>query len=1008
MSLTLTQRLERIQVRLQELEYWRARESTTISGWQFDGQPIALGEAWPHDKGPVRFSADVEVPDTWKLDDTRIFLDLGGESLVTFKAAEGIEKSHGLDVFHREFPAPAVRFTISSETVARAPFGVPVKKPRLEKAELFWLDRPVDDLWLLLRQIAETIEVIEGHDAVPHLIAAAEDALAALDWPSSTADYISRTASAPMQQKIWQLPPLKHEPATLSDTQRESVIAAYETLIAALKSLRERFPPQGQVTLTGHAHIDLAWLWPYAETRRKNRRSFHTMMRLMEHSEDFRFNQTTAHYYNQLEDDDPKLLQAIIERSKIGQWEVLGGMWVEPDTNMPTGESLSRQILYGQRYFERVFGARHNVCWLPDCFGFSPALPQLLLQGGMTSFLTIKVNWSETNRFPTDLFWWEGLDGSRVLTHTFDNPVDGYNGVVRPDSIMNTWRNFRQKDTHDTTLFSVGHGDGGGGVTPEMVRREEQLRVFPVLPEARWGLVSDFFDAAHETASAKPLNVWRGEIYLELHRGTYTSQSVVKRLHRRAERDLITAETLESLDYLTGGAYPASLEESWRVVLKNEFHDILPGSSIAEVYHDAAEELQGVIDTANMRREARLQAIAERLPGGGEGELLAINPTLQPMPLRFESSQGPVASARLLPPLSLNVLGKAALQPAEPVFASDRHLENDILKVMLGDDGTIRSLVHKPSGRETLAGPGNRLMAYPMDKPRNWDAWDIEDDYAAKAEPVDTVDDMTLVETGPHRVAIRIARTWRHSRIVQTLSLMAGSPRLDIHTEIDWHDRRVLLRSETPLAIHHGKVTGECAYGVVERASHANTSWQQTAFEFPAHRFVDMAENGFGVALLNDAKYGYSARGNVLGLSLLRAPIYPDPLADEGYQAFTYSIMPHEGQWHEVGVREEAELLNQPPLTLPVSDKAVCEKQPLVVSGVPAALSALKGREDSETDLVLRVYEPAGRRGALDIDPPDGFGISGAVTLMEEPFEGPVPEDTLMPFEVKSWIVEKK
>lgn len=1007
MSLTQEQRLERIRVRLQELEFWRARASLPVRNWRCDGQPISQGEAWPHKDGRLHFVADAAVPEGWDIEDTRLSLDLGGESLITLDAGTAGAKSYGLDVNHREFPVPDFRFRISSETVARAPFGVPVRDPRLEYAELFWLDRPVDDLWLLLRQIAETIEVIPGHDAVPHLLSLAEEAFYRLDWPSATADYIARIAPSPAQQKIWQLPELKDNPAALSENQRETVVKTYAWAMTGLQNLKKRFPPQGKLTLTGHAHIDLAWLWPYDETRRKNRRSFHTIMRLMERSKDVTFNQTTAHYYKQLETDDPDLLADIVQRVKDGQWEVLGGMWVEPDTNMPTGESLVRQVLYGQRYFERVFGFRHSVCWLPDCFGFTPALPQILNQGGISSFLTIKVNWSETNRFPTDLFWWEGLDGSRVLTHTFDNPVDGYNGIVRPDSIINTWRNFRQKDTHDTTLLSVGHGDGGGGVTAEMVRREEQLRNFPVLPEARWGQVADFFESAHQQASATPLHVWRGEIYLELHRGTLTSQSVVKRLHRRAERDLITTETVEGLNYLLGGAFPTTLEDQWHVVLKNEFHDILPGSSIGEVYDDAERELSGVIDEARIRRQAALTGIADQMDDGTDGIIMAVNPSLSPMPLRYEAADGPVSTAKILPPLSVSILGKDDLATAGGLVATERSLENDLLKITLSDDGTIASMFHKPSGREALSGPGNQLIAYPADKPRNWDAWDIESDYAQKGEALVNIEEFALTETGPHRASIRIVRHWRNSKIVQTLSLMAGSPKLDIHTEIDWHDRRVLLRAETPLAIHHGKAIGECAFGVVERPTHTNTSWQQAAFEFPGHRFVDLAENGFGVAVLNDAKYGYSARGNVLGLSLLRSPVYPDPLADEGYQAFTYAIMPHEGSWDQAGVREEAEALNQPLLTLAVSGKAVAEKRLIETMGIPAALSALKPCEDRNDALVLRVYEPAGRRGAFAFMPPDDFAVSGPLTLMEEPFAEPVTDGALAPFAVLSWIIEK-
>ncbi len=468
---------------------------------------------------------------------------------------------------------------------------------------------------------------------------------------------------------------LRSSPTRRASTRRsaQSVVAAYEALRARLKALQTQFPPRGEVALTGHAHIDLAWLWPYDETRRKLRRTFHTALGLLARSPDFVFNQSTAHYYAEIERDDPALFAGVCEAAAQGRWEPIGGMWVEPDTNMPTGESLARQLLYGQRYFERTFGARPRVCWLPDCFGFSPALPQLLRQADIDSFFTIKVNWSETNRFPHDLFWWEGLDGARVLAHTFDNPLAGYNGFVRPDGTAPTWRNFRGKDRHDETLLAVGYGDGGGGVTPDMIEREVQLRDFPALPAARWSRVDAFFARAHATAARKKLPVWSGEMYLELHRATLTTQSGVKRKHRRAERGLIVAETLASLAYLLGAAPPASLEPLWRVVLKNEFHDILPGSSIREVYEDAERELDGVVAAAEQgaarraRRAGRARARAARarrclspIPRSTSARSRRICPTVSSRPLRRSrrSACASCAATRLKPAPGLTVAGR--------------------------------------------------------------------------------------------------------------------------------------------------------------------------------------------------------------------------------------------------------------------------------------------------------------------------------------------------------------
>ncbi|HEX4296618.1 MAG TPA: alpha-mannosidase, partial [Devosia sp.] len=573
MALNVSQRLERLKVRIEELKYWRARAGVVVDGWTVDGAPIAIGGAWPSRDGVRKFAATAEVPAHWPLEETRLFLDLGGEGLATLSYPNRHAASFGVDPYHREFPLQHRQVAITAEATAREPFGVPVRNPHLNRAVLQWIDGPVHRFHLLLRQIAEAVSVLGSHEVVPHLLTAAEDAQRSLDWPSDTADYLARMAPSPQQQQIWQLPPLIDTPAALDQGQRASVAAAHDALVETLRALKERFPPQGELLLTGHAHIDLCWLWPYDETRRKMRRTFHTALGLMEASDDFRFNQSTAQYYAQIEQDDPALLKAIKARVKSGQWETIGGMWVEPDTNMPTGESLVRQILYGQLYFERQFGSRHTVCWLPDCFGFSGALPQLLRQGGIESFFTLKVNWSETNRIPADLFWWEGLDGSRVLTHTFDNPMHGYNGFVQPDCYVPTWQNFRGKTQHDTSLLAVGYGDGGGGTTPEMVEREVQLRDFPAIPQARWGRVADFFDRAHARAKQVELPVWTGEIYLELHRATLTTQSGIKRMHRHAERALITAETAASLAHMLGAAAPKSLEDHWRYVLKNEFHD---------------------------------------------------------------------------------------------------------------------------------------------------------------------------------------------------------------------------------------------------------------------------------------------------------------------------------------------------------------------------------------------------------------------------------------------------
>jgi len=1006
MPLPPDQRLDRLKVRVAELAHWRARETVAVGGWTFDGAPITVGQGWPKRDGVVHLKASAEVPAHWPLEETRLSVNVGGESLLAISSG-GRTVRYGLDPYHEEFPLHGRSVALETDSVARLPFGEPVREPRLNRANLIWLDTEVHKLWLLLSQVAETVEILANHDVVPHLLTAAEQTLRALDWPSATADYIARVAPSREQQRIWQLPELVDSPAGLNQGERQSVTVAFQRLTAEIRRLQEIYPPQGNILLTGHAHIDLAWLWPYAETRRKMRRTFHTALSLMEKSEDFIFNQSTAHYYAQMEADDPDLFKQIVERAKTGVWETVGGMWVEPDTNMPTGESLARQVLYGQRYFEKKFGTRHNVCWLPDCFGFTGSLPQILKLGGIDNFFTIKVNWSETNKIPNDLFYWEGLDGSRVLTHTFNNPWHGYNGQVKPNNILHTWQNFRDKTRHHTSLLAVGYGDGGGGVTPEFVEREVQLRDFPVLPKARWGKVHDFYEAANASAETQKMPVWQGEIYLELHRATLTTQSGVKKKHRLAERALITAEAVNGLAHLLGGAAPKNLEDQWRVVLKNEFHDILPGSSIHEVYVDAESELGGAIDAGMQAQADGLKAVVEQLPKGDlANAVVLVNPSLSARPLRAKLADGStVATDDSIPPLGVVVVDKAALKPVAGLSASRTSLENAHIRVTLGADGTVTSLLHKASGREALDGRGNQLWAYPVDKPRNWDAWDVEEDYADRGQEVTEVESVTVLESGPHRAAVKVVKKYRHSTITQTYVLTANSRRVDIETELDWHDRRVFLRALTPAGVRTTEATVECAFGVVKRPTHTNTSWEQAKFEVPGHRFADMSEPGFGLALLNNAKYGHSVRGNVLGLSLVRSPVYPDPIADEGVQTFTYSLFPHTADWSEGGVRQEAEDLNQPLLATTASGVAATRLTPLVPMGIDAAFSALKPAEDGN-GLVLRVYEPAGRRGDFVVTVPSGWKLGEAINLLEEPLDRG-PGAALRPFEIRSWRVSK-
>lgn len=1016
MLLIIEQRLQHLEARLKELALWRVREHAELGAWSFDGGPLASGAPWPTLEAAHTLKHPLtRVPDEWPLEEARLDLALGGEGLLHIRYQDGPVERGGLDPFHQLFRLSGRAFELEVEAVARLPLGVPNRSARIERARLVWVDETLEKFDRKLTLVVETLRAIGSADVVEPLLAVAEEALIGLEWPSRTEHYVSRTAPAEFMQQIWELPEgLEEHPPGLDDAGRASMRSAAERLDRGLASLRDLHPPRGAVHLSGHAHLDLAWLWPLEETRRKARRTFHTVARLLERYPELTFNQSSAQFYAFIEQDDPELFEQIRRRVHEGRWEAVGGMWVEPDLNMPSGESISRQLLYGQRYFRSTFGQTSSVCWLPDCFGFTPGLPQLLRLAGIDSFFTHKMNWSESNPFPYDLFWWEGLDGTKVLAHGFNNPDMGYNGRLGPLALAGTWRNFRGKQFHPETLLTIGYGDGAGGPTAEMLERHRELQSFPELPSAHFGRVDDYYEEIRSGLGDTRLPEWSGELYLEFHRGTLTSQGRIKRLHRLAERNLVAAETVAALRALLGGPVPDNLEALWRALLRNEFHDILPGSSVREVNEEAERELLEVGNDATERLEAHLQGLARELvESGGDVGVLAVNPDASGRPLRLELPPGVggaqeveggsvVATADSIAPLSVAVA--VDLRPRTGLEVASDRLENELVRVGFGDDGTIASVFDKAAGREALAGRGNQMWTF-VDKPRAWDAWDLDAAYALDGEEITSLDSLEVVERGPHRAALRIVRSFRNSRITQDVRLWANSKRLDFRTTLQWNDRHFLLKCRWPLAVRSRVASFETAFGVVQRPTHRNTSWDQAQFEVAGHRFADLAEPGYGVALLNDGRYGHHVLNNELGLSLLRSPGYPDPLADEGTHEFTYALFPHEGGLIEGGVLAEAEDLNRPLPAVPVRAAGAATWRPVRLEGVALGLGALKRAEEGD-GLVLRIYEPQGARGPLSIQLPEPWKVTGEVDLLEEPI-GP-PPDRMGPFQVRTLLLEQE
>ena len=832
---------------------------------------------------------------------------------------------------------------------------------------------------------------------------------------------------------------------------------------ALCRGIERAGPPHAATSVAaGHAHIDLAWLWTLGQTRRKAGRTFHNVLRLMEQFPDYRFTQSQPQLYEYVLQDYPALFDAIRERAAEGRWEPIGGMWVEADCNISGPESLARQFLLGQRYLRNHFGdAVSAVLWLPDVFGYAWNLPQLIKQAGLDYFFTIKIGWSQYNRLPYDSFWWQGLDGTRVLTHFSTTPDPGdfpsngtYNAVLGPRAALGTWENFQQKELQDTFLMSYGYGDGGGGPTREMLENMSELTAFPGIPRVQPGRVDDFFRQL-DAESGERLPVWNGELYLEMHRGTYTSQSRNKRANRKSEFLLHDAEFSAALAALLDPeyVYPHDrLRRAWELVCLNQFHDIIPGSSISEVYEESLAQYEEVAAAGEEVRDGALEVIAERMgaqrllvnPSGfprrdlvfwpsrhdapplqrGDGAVIATQPVEGG--LLLDAGQLPPYSVTpLLEAAGLEVRGLEAPEkekappasvPSSPtggaraltVKASPTLLENALLRVELDDAGHITRIYDRRAQREVLppSALANELQIF-EDRPLNWDAWDIDifyDDRYWTAE----VESVRVVEEGPLRAALELRGTILHSPFVQRISLSHNSACLRFDTTVDWRERHILLKAAFPIDVLSPTATYEIQWGNVERPTHRNTSWDWARFETAAQKWVDLSEGGYGVSLLNDCKYGHDIHDNVLRITLLRSPTHPDPEADQGEHRFSYALLPHGGRVDEETIGA-AYALNDPAFVFAAKDgegttTADLPLSLLAVDQPNVVVETVKQAEDGN-GIIVRLYEALRHRGPVTLRCAFPLESAFLTNLLEEP-ERPLPVEgnsvqlTLRPYQI--------
>lgn len=797
----------------------------------------------------------------------------------------------------------------------------------------------------------------------------------------------------------------------------------------------------------GHTHIDIAWRWTVEQTRQKVQRSFSLVASLMERYPEYHFFSSQPILYQFVKEDNPKLYETIKSLIRDGRWEAEGGMWIEADCNLPSGESLVRQIIYGKKFLKEEFGIDSQILWLPDSFGYSAVLPQLMKKSGLKYFVTSKLSWNEHNRIPHDIFEWEGMDGSRVYAYMITTPDDNglpnspdfstYNATLQPKNVVGVWNRMVDKEVSRDVMLTYGFGDGGGGPTEEMLESgQNMLRGLPGIPNVRMGRAKDYFHTLENNLrSTAVVPRYKGELYLEFHRGTYTSVAKIKRNNRRSEIHLNSTELVAVLAYIKGNnLYPkAELEKLWKLLLLNQFHDILPGSAIKEVYNQSDIEYEAIRNGCEQLIAHCLNAIGQKKNASDTLTIVNTlwketdhvifvdgisNRSIWNGKMQFPSQQ--LCDGRTavylpkLSPLTIQTfkLCDTSEVPEQGVLFADTHcIENKFFILQLNEFGELASIYDKRAGREVLrAGEcGNVLMAF-EDRPSTCDAWNIDSSYREKSWHVHDVVNIEVCELGVVCAAVKVERCWLDSRITQVIRIFRDIPRIDFETEIDWHQSQILLKAEFPVDIHADDATCGMQFGNVRRPVHTNTSWEEARFEVYAHRFIDLSENGYGVSLFTGDKYGVDINRASLNLTLLKSPIEPWINADEGLHKFTYSLFPHIGDWTDAGVYLAA---SAPDRLVSVVSNGLDEQLKLSFASLDAdniAIESIKQSEDGQA-IIIRLFEYYNRRNKAILSMHVSMKAAHECDLLENPLsELPINNQSLelyfTPYEIKTVRIE--
>lgn len=818
------------------------------------------------------------------------------------------------------------------------------------------------------------------------------------------------------------------EALNLIDLRVPSSASYFESVRAASAYMREEFygkycgHEEVIANCVGHTHIDVAWMWRLEQTRAKAVRSFSTELALLDEYPEHCFSSSQPQLYQFVKEDCPEVYEKIRERVKEGRWEVEGAMWLEADCNLSSGESLIRQILHGKRFMKEEFGVDSKVLWLPDVFGYSAALPQILKKTGVESFVTSKIHWSETNHFPYDTFLWKGIDGTEVFTQFITcgtgasplgdpNMYSTYVGQILPLSQAKGWEIYQQKHINNEILVSFGIGDGGGGVTREMLEMNRRMcHGIPGVPKTRITTIKDALDRIKRKVAGKKIPKWFGELYLEFHRGTYTSMAKNKKYNRRSEFLMQSLEAVSLTDKLlnNGNYSKKQLYKDWTTILLNQFHDIIPGSSIREVYEDS--EIQ-YLEILERNGRAFLETVNKLAAAVSKKGIFVYNPTgilrdgiIQISGKKYYVDQVPAFGWKVIEENSQTA------DSAKELSVSKMHMENRFYTIEFDRTGAMTSVFDKLRQREVLSGRGNVLEAYD-DHPRDYDNWELRNYHTEKMWEIDDVSEITT-EKDEVSVTLKIKRRFLKSVIIQKITIYRDMPNIDFDTEAEWQDHHIFVKAAFPVDVLSDKASYEIQYGAVERPTHKNTTWDAAKFEVCAHKWADYSEPGYGVALLNDCKYGHDIHDGVMRLSLIKCGTYPNPIADEGYHHFRYSLLPHAEGWREAGIVNAAYAFNCPLLAAATEGKGMLPWQYSLVSVQDSGILITVAKEacDSEA-MIIRAYESQGKRCHTSIFIGMEICEASEVDMLEnEVYESLIVKDNsfqtiFKPYEIKTFRV---